>query len=267
LSESSEGAIGWTPDSKAILFNSNRSGHNAIYRQSLDQDIAEAVVTEGFGRDARVTPDGKNIVYLGMGENGATPTSAPEPVMQVSITGGPSHRLFIAHTFSLLSCARSPSDLCVIGEPTEDGTQLIVTAFDPLKGRGAELFRFPLGANDKNWFLDLSPDGTRAAVTRTLAGPIYILSLGGQVLQQVQVKGWSNIQFLNWAADGKNLFVTANIRNGKELLHVDLQGNAHALWEDSGGSAETEAYPSPDGRHLAFHGWTTNGNMWLMENF
>jgi serine/threonine protein kinase len=267
LSESSEGAVGWTPDSKAILFNSNRSGHNAIYRQALDQDIAEAVVTEGFGRDARVTPDGKNLVYLGIGENGATPTSAPEPVMRVSITGGPSQQLFIAHTFSLLSCARSPSDLCVIGEPTEDGKQLIVTAFDPLKGRGAELFRLALVANDKNWFLDISPDGTRVAVTRTLAGPIYILSIDGQVLQQVQVKGWSNLEFLNWAADGKSLFVSAEVRNGKELLQVDLQGNVHPLWENSGGSANTEAYPSPDGRHLAFHGWTTNGNMWMLENF
>jgi serine/threonine protein kinase len=267
LSESSEGAVGWTPDSKAIIFVSNRSGHFGIYKQSQDQDIAEAVVTEGYGRDPRVTPDGKNIVYLGLGENGATPTSAPEPVMLVSITGGPSQRLFIAHTFSLLSCARSPSDLCVIGEPTDDGKQLIVTSFDPLKGRGVELFRFALVANDNNWSLDLSPDGTRVAATRTLAGPIYILSLGGQVLQEVQVKGWSNLESLNWAADGKGLFVTAGVRNGKELLRVDLQGNAHALWEDTGGSAETEAHPSPDGRHLAFHGWTTNGNMWMMENF
>jgi serine/threonine protein kinase len=266
LNESLEGAVGWTPDSKSIFFVSNRSGHRGIYKQALDQDIAEAVVTEGFGRDARVTPDGKNIFYLGMGENGAAPTSAPEPVMRVSITGGPSQRLFIAHTFSLLSCARSPSDLCVIGEPTEDGTQLVVTAIDLQKGRGNELFRFALVANDKNWYLDLSPDGTRVAVTRTLAGPIYILSLGGQVLQQVQVKGWSNILFLNWAADGKNLFVTASIRNGKELLHLDLKGNAHALWEDSG-SGGIEAYPSPDGRHLAFQGWTTSGNIWMMENF
>jgi len=267
LSESSEGAVGWTPDSKAIIFVSNRSGHFGIYKQSHDQDIAEAVVTEGYGRDPRVTPDGKNIVYLGLGENGATPTSAPEPVMRVSITGGPSQRLFIAHTFSLLSCARSPSDLCIIGEPTEDGKQLIVTAFDPLKGRGAEQFRFALVANDNNWFLDLSPDGTHVAVTRTLVGPIYILSLGGQVLQQVQVKGWSNIGFLSWTAEGKGFFVSAGVRNGKELLHVDLQGNAHALWEDSGGSAETEAYPSPDGRHLAFHGWVTNGNIWTLEKF
>jgi len=70
-----------------------------------------------------------------------------------------------------------------------------------------------------------------------------------------------------WAADGKGLFVTAGIRNGMELLHVDLQGNAHALWENTGATGETLGFPSPDGRHLAFNGWTTNGNMWMLENY
>ena len=267
LTESSEGVVDWTSDSKAIFFISDRSGHRGIYRQALDQDIAEPVVTEGYGRNPRVTPDGKNIVYLGLTENGAPPTRGPEPVMRVSITGGPSQRLFTASVYSLITCARAPSGLCVIGEPTEDGKQLTVSVLDPFKGRGPKLFRFPLEKNDENWFFDLSPDGTRLAVTRTLAGPIYILSLNGRVLQKVQVKAWSNLQSSIWAADGKGLFVTAGIRNGREVLHVDLQGNAHVLWENKGGSGETLAHPSPDGRHLAFDGWTTNGNIWIMQNF
>ena len=144
---------------------------------------------------------------------------------------------------------------------------MTVSVLDSIKGRGPELFRFALSANDDTWWLDLSPDGTRVAATRTLAGPIYILSLDGEVLQRVRVKGWNNLQSLIWAADGKSLFVTVGIRNGRELLHVDLQGNAHVLWENTGGSGETLAHPSPDGRHLAFDGWTTNGNIWMMENF
>ena len=267
LSESSEGPVGWTPDSKAIFFYSDRSGRGGVYKQALDQDIAEPVLTEGYGRNPRVTPDGMSILYLGPTANGAPPARGPEPVMRVSVNGGPSQQLFTARTFSLMTCARSPSARCVIGEPTEDGKQLIVTAIDLLKGRGPELFRFALVANDDNWCLDLSPDGTRVAVTRTLTGPIYILSLDGQTLQQFQVKGWNNLQSLIWAADGKGLFVTVGIQNGRKILHVDLQGNAHALWEDTGGSAETLAYPSPDRRHLAFDGWTTSGNMWMMENF
>jgi eukaryotic-like serine/threonine-protein kinase len=267
LSESSEAPVGWMPDSKAIFFVSDRSGPLGIYRQSLDQDIAELIVPQGYGRNPHLTPDGESIVYLGVGESGPPPIKGPEPVMRVSITGGASQQLFMARPWSLLTCARSPTGQCLIGEPTDDGKQLIVSVLNPVTGRGPELFRFALVVNDGTWFLDLSPDGTRVAATRTLKGPIYVLSLAGRDLQQVRVRGWSNLFSFYWAADGKGLFVTSGIRNGKEILHVDLQGNSHALWEDSGLGGEVEAHPSPDGRHLAFNGWATNSNMWLMENF
>ena len=267
LSESSEGAVDWTRDSKEIFFISFRSGSHGIYRQSLDQDFAQPVLTEGYGRNPRVTPDGNSILYLGPTQNRAPPATTPQAVMRVSVTGGPSQMLFISRAWSLLTCAKSPSELCVIGEPTEDGKQLAVSVLDPTKGRGPELFRFGLVANDNSWWLDLSPDGTRVAATRNSAGPIYILSLDGQVLQQVRVNGWSSLLSLIWAADGKGFFIAAGIHNGREILHVDLQGNAHLLWQNTGGSGETLAHPSPDGRHLTFDGWTTSGNMWMIENF
>jgi len=267
LSESSEGGADWTPDSQTIFFVSNRSGEFGIYKQSVEEDIAKPIVTEGYGRNPRVTPDGKSIVYLGIGEKGKWPAKGPEPVMRVAIIGGPSQRLFTARPYSLMTCARVPSGKCLIGEPTDDGKQLTITAIDPLEGRGPELFRFDLVSNDDTWYIDVSPDGTRVATTRTSAGPIHILSLNGQPLRQIQVKGWTNLQSFVWAADGKGLFVAAGIRNGMELLHVDLQGYAHALWENTGATGETLASPSPDGRHLAFNGWTTNGNMWMLENY
>jgi hypothetical protein len=244
---------------------SNRVGRWGIYKQALDQDVAEPIVTEGLGRSPRVTPDDKSVFYLGPGEKGTF--QGPEPVMRVSITGGRSQRMFTARPYSLMTCARSPSALCVIGEPTDDGKQLIVSVLDPLQGRGDVLFRFALVANDGNWYLNLSPDGKRIAATRTLSGPIYILSLAGQELQQVRVKGWTNLQSFVWAAGGNGFFVTAGIRHGMELLYVDLQGNPHALWEDTGATGETVAFPSPDGRYLAFNGWTTNGNMSVIEDF
>jgi len=266
LSERSEGIADWTVDSKEVILASSRAGNFGIYKQALNEETAEPLVTEGYGRNPRATPDGKWVLYLGPTENGAEAGTTPQPVMRVSITGGPSQRLFTARRRGIMTCARSPSHLCVIGEPTEDGKQMTVTAIDFLKGRGPELFRFALRANDDTWWLDLSPDGRRVAATQTQAGPIYILSLGGQVLQQVRLKGWSTLLRLTWAADGKGLFVTAAIRNGQELLHVDLQGHVHALWESTGGFPESLA-PSPDGHHLAIQNWTTSGNMWMMEDF
>ena len=267
LSEASEAVTDWMPYGNTMLLASNRSGQFGIYKQSLNEDIAQPVVTEGYGRNPRAAPDGKSILYLGPTENGAPPGTTPQPVMRVSIAGGASQRLFTARAHSILTCARPPSKLCVISEPTEDGKQLAISVLDPMNGRGAELFRLALVTNDDSWWVELSPDGTRVAAIQSAAGPIYILSLTGKVLRQVQIKGRSNLLSLSWAADGKGLFVIAGVQNGRAVLHVDLQGNAHTLWEDTGSAGGTEAHVSPDGRHLAFQSWAIGGNMWLMENF
>jgi serine/threonine protein kinase len=267
MSESSDGAADWTIDSKALILVSNRNGQYGIYKQFLDQDKPEPIVTEGYGRNPRVTPDGQNILYLGKIETGVPIGTAPEPVMRVSVTGGPSQLLFVAKPWSLISCAKPPSTLCVIAEPTEDRKQLIFSSVDPFKSRGPELARFALDPNNNGWTAALSPDGTHIAVTRSPTSPIYILSLRGQTTQQIQVKGWSNLFSLIWSADGRGLFVAAGIHVGSVLLYVDLSGNAHPLWEYAGFSRWTEATPSPDGHHLAFTGWTVNGNIWMMENF
>jgi DNA-binding winged helix-turn-helix (wHTH) protein/Tol biopolymer transport system component len=266
LSESSEGVVGWTLDSKEIIFMSTRSGHG-IYRQSLDRDIAEPVLSQGLDRDPRVAPDGKSILYLAPGKSGGWPAEEPQPVMRISLSGGQPQPLFTAAAGSLLSCARSPADLCVIAEPSEKGDELVISPIDQQKGRGHELFRFPLDTTTGTWCYDISPDGTRLAVTPTAAGSIYILSLKGKILQQIHVRGSNNLESFNWTADGNGLYVTAHTANGREILHVDLSGNARLLWENTGGSGETLATPSPDGHYLSFNGWTMSGNMWVMENF
>jgi len=260
LSESSDGVADWTADGKNVILGSNRTGNFGIYKQALNEETAEPLVTKGYGRNPRATPDGRWILYLGAGENG-------EPVMRVPISGGPSQVLFTARGRSLISCARPPSELCAIAEPNEDRKQVIISTVDPLRGRGPELVRFPVDPSENGWFWDLSPDGTRAAATRSPAGPIYILSVHGEPIREIKVNGWSNLQEFSWAADGRGLFLVVGVPGKHVLLHVDLQGNARILWENAGASGETLALPSPDGRYLAIQSWVTNGNLWMMENF
>ncbi len=267
LTASSDGTVDWTADSSALFFVSNRLGKYGIYKQALDLETAEPVLLEGYGRNPRLTPDGRSIVYFGIGENGKWPARGPEPVMRVSVAGGTPERLFVAKFDGVISCARSPSQVCAVAERSEDKRQKIVTAFDPAKGRGAVILQVPLDPNMDDEWTEISPDGTRVAVSQSSAGPIYVYSIHGQVLHSIDIKGWSDLQNFAWAADGKGLFVTVRVRGGRDLLHVDLQGNSHLLWENLGGSGEALAVPSPDGRHLAFNGWTTDGNLWMMENF
>jgi Tol biopolymer transport system component len=263
LSESEDLPADWTPDSKAIIFASDRTGRFVIYKQPLGEDTAESVITDSPDfQYPRVSADGNWILYL----RWPAGPSAPQPVMRAPITGGPSQPVFIARFHSAILCARSPSNLCAIAEPTDDRRQLIISALDPMKGRGPELTRFALDPNQDRWNLDLSPDGSRIAATRSPAGSIYILSLRGEAMREIQVKGWSNLLSLNWAADGKGLFVANGVQGGAVLLHVDLQGNARVLWKNHGGNW-TPAMSSPDGRHLAIQGWTVDGNMWMLENF
>jgi Tol biopolymer transport system component len=267
LTETSDALSDWLPDSKSVVLASNRSGHYALYKQSLDEETPVPLVTLGSGRDAHMSPDGKSVIYFATGGHSSLPDTGQEPVMMVPIVGGTSQQLFVASSGSLLTCARSPSDLCAIGEPTEDGKQLAVSAFDPIKGRGIELFRFALGSNDDRWSLNLAPDGSRFVALPSRVGPIDIYSLKGKVLRQVRLKHWDHLQAAVWAADGKSLFVTADTRAGTAVLYVDVQGNAHILWENPGTSWETTAHPSPDGSRLGFNRWFTTGNMWMLENF
>jgi serine/threonine protein kinase/Tol biopolymer transport system component len=269
LSESSDGIVDWTVDSKEVILISDRVGAFGLYKQLLNEDTADPIVTEGYGRNPCVTPDGKWILYLGLGDAGEPLETRPQPILRVPITGGPSRPLFSPRPMSLMTCARFPSELCAIAEPSKDGRELIIAGLDPLKGLGPELTRFALDPNAElwSWYIDLSPDGTRLALTRGSAGPIYILSVHGQPIQEVNVKGWSNHMEFAWAPDGKGLFVVASIPGGHALLYVDLKGNAHRLWESPGAVDETFLKLSPDGRHLAIHTWTTSANMWMAENF
>jgi Tol biopolymer transport system component len=276
MNESSNAVADWAPDSKSVILISNRSGHNGIYRQDLDKETADPLDIKGYDRDAVMSPDGKNVFYLGTGDNGPWPAVGPEPVMRVAFAGGPPQRLLTASWSSLLACARRPSDLCAIGEPSEDGNQLIVSSFNAERGRGPELFRFALASRegkgvrfpfDQGWRMSLSPDGNRFVALRGATSPIYILSSRGKVLREIRVRGWNQVQSVVWSADGKSLFVTADNQDGGAVLHVSLQGKVDVLWENYGLSWETLAHPSPDGRYLEFDRWTTSGNMWMMENF
>ena len=114
---------------------------------------------------------------------------------------------------------------------------------------------------------NLSLDGAQFVALPSRVDPINIYSLRGKVLWQVRLRHWDHLQTANLAADGKSLFVTADILTGTAILHADLQRNAQVLWENPGSSWETVTHPSPDGRHLGFERWIATANMWMLENF
>jgi serine/threonine protein kinase len=133
--EASDYPSAWTPDSKAVLFGSNRNGTRGIFKQRISQETAEPMVTGP--RDTsypRLSADGAWVLYVEIARTTATP-APPYRLMRMPASGGVPQ--FVMETRNLLDfrCARAPASLCVIFETNEDRKQLVITAFDPLKGR------------------------------------------------------------------------------------------------------------------------------------
>lgn len=260
LSETTDQPLDWSPDGNTLIIYSNRSGASGIYRQPLRDDNPHLLVVSQIQNEARVTPDGKWVLYI----------PAPQPsnratthLMRVPFAGGEPEAITSVRPDARILCARPPSQLCAIAQPGVNHTQLILREIDSEKGAGPELARLELDPNESDWFVDLSPDGSRIALMMRPTGPISLLSLRDKTTSEIQVKHWTSLHAIHWAADGKGLFVGSGSGPGT-LLYVDLLGNAKILWQHASPLLST---PSPDGRYLAIADHTMDRNLWMIENF
>ena len=264
LNEGLNTPMGWTIDSKEVIFMSNRDGSWGIFRQLIGSDAAEPIRTglESWST-ALESPDGSWVLYP-IPEKKDDPATSIE-IMRVPITGGPSQLVFTESLSLGWDCSTSPASLCVTVGKSSDGKQYVITAFDPVKGRGRELKRVDIHPNGFHGW-ELSPDGTRIAVYSPNEGRIHIIFLDDRPSFDITVRGWKDTGDVKWAADGKSLFVPTSLQRGSVLLHVDFQGNAQVLWKQEGDFG-IFPIPSPDGRHLAIQVSTLNSNLWMMERF
>jgi eukaryotic-like serine/threonine-protein kinase len=266
LDEGNSFMADWTADSKTVIIGFYRGDHYEIQRQLLSADTPEPVVSgAGNIEDANLSPDGKWVIV----QVRSGGLSTPVQLMRVPITGGSPELIFQISEGSSIHCARQPTSFCAVAERSKDRKQMIVTAFDPIKGRGPELARFDVDANfdqtANNFSWDISPDGMSLAAARRMDGYLQIRSLRSGTTQVIRLKGLTDIEIAVWAADGKGLLVSNGLGEASVLMHVDLHGNAKALWKCN--FPTCFGRQSPDGRHLAFVDVSRNANMWMMENF
>jgi eukaryotic-like serine/threonine-protein kinase len=253
----------WTADSKAVLFVSDRNGSFDIFKQGLYQPSPELVVG-GPEQEfvPRLSPDGAWVLYW------AAPTldflNSSVRLMRVPVSGGPSQQVLTSFFFDTHRCGRLPGSICAFAEVSQ--RQAVFFAFDPVKGKGRELTRLAIDPSG-NYGWDLSSDGSTIAIVKKLGeSRIRFISLSGGPERSVTVEGWTGFNSLDWAADGKGVFVSSVTPRGATLLYVDLEGKAHILSEQPG-STQTWGVPSPDGRYLALLGGTLESNAWIIENF
>jgi Tol biopolymer transport system component len=259
----------WTPDSKAVIFVSDRNGFNDIFKQDINLPAAEAIVAGPENKWVpTVSAAGAWIVYLASTNDKQFPASGGT-FSRVPISGGPVEAIMKGRPGSIVQCPRSSA--CVLNERSTDGKQLFFYAFNPLLGKGRELARMDTDlVSFYNW--SISPDGSLIAVLLPGEGDgrIRVLPTGGGDMREVTVKNAPNLTFIDWAADGKGWYSARclycgghmNAATSFTLLYVGLQGRAHVVGENVGW-----AVPSPDGHHLALAEWNTMSNVWMVEGF
>jgi eukaryotic-like serine/threonine-protein kinase len=268
VSESSDNPSGWLHDSKAILFWSDRLGSNQIFRQQLEQGIAEPLI---LGPDdemfPEMSPDGRWILYWSAPHDAGNSPTTTQRLMRFPVSGGSPEQVLETRVEATTDfhCPSRPAGSCVFSH-WEQG-QLIFYALDPVRGQGKEFARTKLGQTaDLGW--TLSSEGSRIAVASRdeLPEQVRVLDSRNGTERNLHLPhGW-RIFDLGWAADGRALF--AAVRSaGYFIARIEMDGQTRTLIDRGRNQWLSAPRPSPDGRHLAFGQRTTESNAWLLENF
>jgi Tol biopolymer transport system component/DNA-binding winged helix-turn-helix (wHTH) protein len=257
----------WTPDGKSVIFTSDRDGVFHLFKQAIDQPAPDLLV----GGDqsvilARLNADSSAILYTLNPD--PTDTERRVRLMGLPLSGGTPQLILAEPAINNFQCARSPSTVCVFSESTADHLEFCL--FDPATGKKSHLTRI----DGEDWYLNnwtLSPDGSTIAMSKKhrVPGPanIRLFSLSGGKDRTLTLDPWSGISTLDWAADGRSIWVSASSPAGvQNLLNVDLHGHAKSVLQEPEKDLGW-AIPSPDGRHLAIWEASGNSNAWLLEGF
>jgi serine/threonine protein kinase/Tol biopolymer transport system component len=261
----------WTRNSQAILFSSNRNGKLQVFKQNLNDSVADAVVG-GPGDDygAGLSPDGSWILYVESARTAPGAPPVPHRLMRRPVGGG-SPELVLEYPASLSPegfwCPLKPGPPCVLGQ--REGNQLAFYSLDPVRGKGEELGKIEVSPDRfKSW--NVSPDGSRLVLVdhHKYHARIEELTLKDRTWHELSLEpGWGELQSIAWAADGKGFFATSWLPDSFNLLHVTLAGKVNPLLRNGHRQWMVNPLPSPDGKYLAFQAQTFDRNVWLLEGF
>jgi DNA-binding winged helix-turn-helix (wHTH) protein/Tol biopolymer transport system component len=259
LEENQNLPFAWTPDSKAVLFSSNRNGGSEIFKQATDQPLAEGMMTSPEQLlQPRVTPDRSEILYISTPKSADLNTSSS--IFAIPMAGGTPRLVLQDVGIWNVQCAPLPSAVCMYSNLKGDKTETF--RFDVRTGKSSEP---PQVDPWCNW--SLSPDGLqRAIVCDGDKGTIRLRSTVTGETNELKVKGWDELGSIEWSVDGKSLLPVWHHDSDTALLKVALDGKVSVLLRSSNPEI-LGAIASPDGRSLAIAGASTTRNVWQIENF
>jgi len=255
----------WTPDGRALFFDSDRNGNRTIFRQSLQgRNAQDFFWGPGEQTEPRLSPDASWVLYwdhVGKGDW----ASEPMRLLRVPISGGAPELVVQAGPGAAVRCGHRDS-MCILGELDRANGELVFTALDPRQGRKGELVRLATDlAASPSW--DLSPDGSTVAIVNLddHRNSIRLVVLDTGSSHSIAVGPSEHLSGITWSADGSGWFATSSSLLGARIFLVTLNGTVSELWTTR--SSLRTPLASPDGKNLAFTISTYNSNAWVIKSF
>jgi hypothetical protein len=251
LTDHDDGVFAWAPDGSAVFVESNRTGTTDVFKQDVNSDIAEPVLTGPRSQGSpAVTTDGRWLLY-------ADGTYTDKTIMRLPLTGGvPAELVHVGRAARPRCAVRGP---CILLE-SRDGSD-VISSLDPVAGKGAELLRIPT-----TYGVELLPDGDAVAYILPFKSGerncVRVTSFTGKAPKDIVVKGATGLQGIGWLSGNLGFLSTDR---GKVLL-VSLNGTSKVLCTPTLGSAGW-AVASPDEKHVAINVSTRLSHVWMLSDF
>jgi serine/threonine protein kinase/Tol biopolymer transport system component len=261
----------WAPDSRSLIFISDRNGKRELFRQRLNESVPERIASPAAGRieGAGLSPDGSWILYWESARpEGAAPPASVRLIRQPAAGGPPETVLDLPYSeVDAFSCPHKAGHYCVLGQKA--GKSLVFYSLDPIHGKGGSLNQIEIDSSGAFYSWQVSPDGSQLAlVDVSHKNRIEVLNLSSKTWHEIVMEVGSGLnQTVAWAADGQGFFLTTLLPESFNLVHVTLSGKVHRLLSNTRKQWMTLPLPSPDGKHLAFQAQTWDSNVWLLQNF
>jgi eukaryotic-like serine/threonine-protein kinase len=206
-------------DGKYIIFISNRSGTERVWRANIDGSNPVRLSDEIDSRDynPQITLDSKTVLFTR-----STPDGGRSALMRVPIEGGETQALLPPDSPAQIYLRISPDGkkiaYCSINYDEKAislDAKLIVSGFDGEKVGKVEK-ELPMAFGDN---FEWSPDG-RSLISTPVDGNTNILSYGldGGKPKVMTEFNSGKIMSMNWSGDGRKLYIVRGIFNSDLIL-------------------------------------------------
>jgi eukaryotic-like serine/threonine-protein kinase len=256
----------WTPDSRDILFVSNRNGRSELFRQGLNDTIPERIVSSAGGQVSgyEITSDASSILYW-LEAAGPRFLQKTIPLMREPAGGGsPETVLEVSGSESPDFTCAALKNSCVLSLIGANALKLY--ALDPVRGKGDLLGTLTVDSQGHTDYA-ISPDASQIAVVDyRYRNKIEILNTAQRSWREISVEpGHGFYQFIGWAADGKGFFVATYLPRSLNLIYVALSGKVQILASKGHTQSFSNPSPSPDGKYLAFQAQSWDNNVAMIR--